>query len=629
MDNASKMEISGLSAGGVPRAPNHSADRGVQRPGDAAAKARAEQSHVDGVRWTHQSGAGRILNLIPPGAWANPSAAGWLLVKSNPRRDVWRAEVAGQGFYVKYYFSQGWLRRTREGLFAPAYASEWRSGLYALRRRIPAVIPIACAERVPRDGRTCAVLVTEAFEPATPLHEFWRQLQSDPRGARRRADAAQLVDRLGELIARAHQAGFEHTDMHAANILVQTLGPRQYRCAFVDLHSARRGDAIQDQAVLRNLAQLNQWFRRHSSLCERVRFLRAYLRWRDEFEIDSPHGRALGLDFSSLFRALADAAERHARALWAQRDRRDGRNGRYFARASLARGWRGNFFVQTKHPSAGSLVSRRTLEPTWWVAQVTPILQALNRPDARLAKDSHSARVVRHTLDHPAGPVEVILKRPRARNWRRALVQSLPPSRARRAWEMGNALLNRDVPTARPLALLEQRASVIVQDSVLVVEVVAGALDLEAHLRSEHPRCSAAEWLAHKKRLARVLVSSLRQLEDRRIYHRDCKAGNILIVSKPELAAVWIDLDGMRMRKRALTVAERLAPLARLHASLLQAAGLTRTDRVRFLKDYCARFGASPDAWRQAWRTLEPIAQRKRAATVAHRAWKKQHYGRE
>lgn len=585
-------------------------------------------SNVDGAQWCIRAGAERWVRSMPAQAWGDPLAAGWSLVKSNPRRDVWRFQAAGEGFYAKFYFGGNGFRHLRERFVSSPYRSEWEGGLYALRHGIPAVAPVACAKRIRRNGREAAVLVTQALELASPLHEFWRQLQSDADRTRRRTDTAQLFERLAELIARAHQAGFEHTDMHAANILVQTIGPRQYRCAFVDLHSARMGAAISDHAVVRNLAQLNQWFRKNSPVTDRIRFLRAYFRWRGEFEVDFDQGRPLGFTFESLLDALEQAASSHAQGLWSRRDRRGDRTGRYFAALRLSEGWRGHVYLLTKHPTAHSPASRRVFSAAWWRQQWPEILRALNAPDSAPTKNSHSARVVTTVLEHPDGPMQVIVKRPLARNWRRALAQSFPPSRGRRGWWMGNALLNRDVPAARPLALFERRIGPLVRDSVLVTERVPDASDLEQHLRMEQARCSPREWAGQKQALIDILVRLLRGLEDRWIAHRDCKAGNILICRRPALGAIWIDMDGLRLRRQPLARAEVLAPLARLHVSLLQTPGLTRTDRARFLRRYFARFGASRSAWRTAWHELTPLVSEKLKAADARRAWKLRTYGR-
>jgi tRNA A-37 threonylcarbamoyl transferase component Bud32 len=484
------------------------------------------------------------------------------------------------------------------------------------------------------------LLVAQAIEPAQPLSDFWLQLQSDEDVARRRRDVSQLTELLAEMIARAHQAGFEHLDMHAANILVQPLGPRRYRTVFVDLQVARRGVPLSDWAVVRNLAQLNQWFYKHSSASDRLRFLRAYLRWRNEFETAFEPARPLGLDFAQLVAALKVAAERHARRLGAQRDRRITRNGRYFTRIRLPGGWRGMAVLSCKHPTDESRASRLTFDPQWWCRR-------LRRPlawfaDAQICKESHSAQVRRALLEHRTGNLAVIIKRPQARNWKRRLAQSWPPSRSLRGWRMGHALLHRDVPTARPLAVLERRLGPIVLDSLLVTEAIPGGLDLESFLRREQAARSPTGWLCLRRELCQRLAAHLRRLHQRGFEHRDCKASNILVIEHPQLKLLWIDLDGLRHARewgpRSQPLSHRLEsrcpqrelrPLVRLHVSLRDLPGLSRTDRLRFLKAYFARYGVLRDAWRPAWRAMEEAVEKKTRARQVRRAWKLRHYGRE
>jgi Ser/Thr protein kinase RdoA (MazF antagonist) len=489
-------------------------------------------------------------------------------------------------------------------------------------RSLAYTLDVACG------GRRCALLVSEAVEPALPLNEFWLQLQSDEDAARRRRDAAQLLELLAEMIARAHQAGFEHRDMHAANILVQPLATRHYRTVFVDLQSARRGTPLSDHAVVRNLAQLNQWFRRHSSAGDRLRFLRAYLRWRYEFEPVFPHARLLGLDFRALVLELKTAAHHHAARLWAQRDRRSQRDGRYFTRLKLGGGWRGLAVASCKHASDESRASQMVFEREWWRRQLASPPRWFADAPATTCKDSHSGVVRRALLEHPAGNVPVILKRPRARNWRRWLAQLCPPSRSRRGWRMGHALLNRDIATARPLAILERRLGPLVLDSALITEALPGAADLETFLREQGQTQSPLGWARLKRQLCQLLASQLRRLEERGFEHRDCKASNILVVPHPQLTLLWIDMDGVRLRG-SLARASRLRPLVRLQVSLQAVPGLTRTDRVRFLKAYFAGYGVAPDVWRKAWPALQAAGMEKSRVYAARRAWKLKHYARE
>lgn len=596
---------------------------------DRSASSEADRhATYDGLAWSHRPGAEPLLTGVSAQAWCQPERQGWQRVKQNTSREVWRAVIGGSPYYLKYYFRDHWLRVLRRLFRDASCRAEWEAGRFAQRAGLPATRPVAYAMNLRRGRRRCDLLVSEAVEPAHVLSDFWRSLISDDDVRRRRQDAAQLGERLAEMIARAHQAGFEHLDLHAANVLVQPVGPRRYRTLFVDLQSARRDVPVGDHAIVRNLAQLNQWFRRNSSIGDRLRFLRAYLRWRNEYETAFPHGRPIGLTFRQLVAALGRAAERHARHLWAQRDRRTARDGRYFTRLRLPGGWRGMAVVSAKHATDDSLASRLKFERSWWQQQLAQPLRWFAGETAGVCKDSHSASVRRATLLHHGQPLPVIIKRPLARSGRRRLAQLWPPSRSRRAWGIGHALLHRDLPTARPLAMLERRWGPFVLDSMLITEALPGTRDLESHLRDAYESSSPRGWARTKQTLASVLAAHLRQLHERGFQHRDCKASNILVRPGSPPRLTWIDLDGLRRASR-FTHRRRFDALVRLHVSLCNVPGLTRTDRLRVLRAYLTRLGHTPDSWRELWRALTRAAARKQSAKAARRAWKLKHYGRE
>lgn len=582
---------------------------------------------ANGFDWTYRNGFNGVLSLVPAQAWAAPAKQGWTLVKANAAREVWRASLHGHTYFVKYYFRQGWQAHLKRFVRGPACLTEWRGGIFAIENGIAAVRPAGFVDGVRCGGRICSVLVTEAIEPAYSLDQYWLMLQSDEIAARRREDTASLVERLAEMIAHAHQAGFEHLDMHPANILVQPQGARRYRTIFVDLQSARLGVPIDDHAVVRNLTQLNQWFRRHSTTADRLRFLRAYIRWRNEHELRFQHGRPLVMTFEQLVAELAACSKRHADRLYAQRDRRAARNGRYFAKLKVADGWRGLVSVQPKKRLEETAANGPRLDRSWWKQTLSNPLAFFDRPGAPLVKDSHSAMVQRVALQHSDTSVPVIVKRPLARNMLRQLRSALVPSRSMRGWKMGHALLNREIAAARPLAILEQRIGPIVRDSILICEYLAGTLDLEAHLRALDRSTDRVEKFRERRSIATVVGRELRKLHERGFLHRDCKAQNLLVQRLPELRVFWIDMDGIRRSNRP-SAKHELRAIMRLHVSLLDVPGLSRTDRLRFLKSYCAAFGVRRDAWKLIWRAVTPLAEKKQIELSARRAWKREKYGR-
>lgn len=577
--------------------------------------------------WRIRAGAESLLARVPNAVWQNPVANGWTRIKQNSQREVWRATLGGKTFYLKYYRAYGVRHKLRHLLGRRALEAEWKSGLYALRMGIPAVRPVACTPDIQYRGHQWSLLITEALEPTYTLDAYWNLINADDDPRRRRHDVAKLANALAKLIAHAHQAGFEHLDMHAANILVHPTAPGDYRVVFVDLQSARLGRPIRDAALVRNLAQLNQWFRQHSSVKDRIRFLRRYFYWRNEFEHAYPHARRSRLSFQCLVAALHKRALTHARALNAQRDRRLHSSGRYFGKLRLG-GWTLMYSRGWKHLAKQSHASGLTFDEPWWRKQLQQPLHWFKNGHAATCKESHSGSVCRATLKHPSGPLSIIIKRPRARNWRRRISQWIRPSRSWRGWRMGHILLHRRVATAPPLAVLEKRLGPFVLDSLLITEAIPGAEDLDQHLRRMHALLSPARWRAHKRDLIQALARTLRQLENAEILHRDCKANNILVVREPHLHLMWVDMDGLRLRKRPLTHGERMRALLRLHVSLCELPGINRSDCLRLLRAYSTRWGANTQSWRVVWRELERLAAVKRRKLAARRAWKRKRYGR-
>jgi serine/threonine protein kinase len=102
-------------------------------------------------------------------------------------------------------------------------------------------------------------------------------------------------------------------------------------------------------------------------------------------------------------------------------------------------------------------------------------------------------------------------------------------------------------------------------------------------------------------------------LHERSLSHRDLKAANILIEGSPDAAEPrlsLIDLVGVRL-EHPISRHHQVQNLARLHLSLADVPGRTRTDGVRFLRVYlpCGQVGRS--GWKQLWREIEAAGRKK------------------
>jgi hypothetical protein len=389
---------------------------------------------------------------------------------------------------------------------------------------------------------------------------------------------------------------------------------------------------VGDRAVIRNLAQFNQWFRLHAALTDRLRFLDRYLHWRGVLQSSSAFGRPLGCDRSELLRRLERAALTHANALYAKRDRRVLRSGRYFERLRLDDGWRAHVFLEAKHPVPGSRASRMVFTSGQWQAWLAEPLNWIRPATPRdLLKDSATATVCRGQLAHPAGALPVVCKRAVPKSFWKRVQTLLRTSRPMTTWRRANALLHRQILTARPLAVLERRRFGLIFDSILIAEAVEHAIDLDTlatvTLRElPEPR---QRWL--KDRVLDGLLTVTRNLLERGFRHRDFKAPNIIVQWDPAGRAdpriVLVDLDGLLPLRGSTDVAARKM-LMRLNVSLDHCRRVTRTDRLRFLQRFISRYGCPAADWKPLWRELARMSQDKRRARDVHQQRKFAKYGR-
>jgi hypothetical protein len=186
----------------------------------------------------------------------------------------------------------------------------------------------------------------------------------------------------------------------------------------------------------------------------------------------------------------------------------------------------------------------------------------------------------------------VVYKRFRVTSQADPWLSLLRPTAAHRSWVNGQGLWERDLPTPRPLAVLH-RGGLLAREGYLLTEKVPDALDLHAFVRGLGP----PERQVGLRRLIEQVARLVRDLHRRRLSHRDLKAANLLV--NPE--RVWfVDLVGVR-RHRRLARGRRVQNLARLNASFLHHGGLTRTDRLRFLRDYLR--GGFHD-WKRWWQAI-------------------------
>jgi len=152
--------------------------------------------------------------------------------------------------------------------------------------------------------------------------------------------------------------------------------------------------------------------------------------------------------------------------------------------------------------------------------------------------------------------------------------------RACRAWRGGQHLARKGVSIPELLAVVKQGGN-----TFLFTRYAEGATPLDLLLANRFRRVLPVAELMAKRGLVRQLALWLRGIHDRGVYHNDWSCKNILAAERHEGWQFWLlDLESVSPRKR-LTWRRRVKNLGQLADT---PAGISRTDRMRFLVAYAA-----------------------------------------
>ncbi|HET6428112.1 MAG TPA: lipopolysaccharide kinase InaA family protein [Phycisphaerae bacterium] len=426
------------------------------------------------------------------------------IVKANPNRRVWRVRLGDAALYVKAFRAAGWGDRLRSLFRGPEAVSEWRVGRSAAAAGVPSVGLVACGVRGSRMLGPESVLITEAAEEAVSLPEAWREAVGEDARAGRGAASRGLTEAVARLVAGAHAARFLHRDGHPRNILVRRAGGTSPEVLYVDLYGASTGTVLSDERAAGGLAQLDQWFARHASRSARLRFLKAYLA--ERFGDDGVSHELVG----SWTSAVDGARRGQAAGLYAQRDRRLRRRGKYFAAMPLAGGWRATTalsfrnrdeFPQPIHPDRTAVEVRQWLE-------------------GMLSSIDQGGR----------WPADVGVERFVPQGFAQRVAWTLTDGPAWGAFAAGHGLRHRNIPCVWPVAVLQRRSGFLMDECVLITERRPGAVSLVGLLDGS---CSGADrW--HDVECRRAILESVgRLLADMN------SAGVIWAAAEPP--QVWIE----------------------------------------------------------------------------------------
>jgi tRNA A-37 threonylcarbamoyl transferase component Bud32 len=520
---------------------------------------------------------------------------------------------------------------------------EYERALAVAARAVPTVVPLGLGERWGRFGPRDSFLITRSLDGAEPLNAFIDQTLPDLDFSRATRLRHSLARELGKFIAQIHDAGILHNDLHAGNLLVRLEPDDQYSFFLIDLHAVQTGPPLGWRASRSNLMIWSHWFMIRAGRTDRLRFWHSYWTARNGGQWIEESGRAPA-HFFELAGDLEKRSWKSTVRLWKTRDRRC---------LVLNRSY------EPIHSAVASGYIVRDFDRDALVALFADPEAPFRRPGVEILKDSPSSTVAEFELVVNGIPRAVIYKRFRVTAWKDPWLALLRRSAALRSWVYGHGLRERDLATARPLAVLHRRHLGFAFDGFLLTEKIAGAIELHRFVLSLE-KLQPAEGRANLRQRIEQVARLVRELHRRQLSHRDLKAANILVSSghgtagseqpaasshhdecfpdwrparmdkfvstgycpppaahcSPVSAPVWfVDLVGVR-RHRKLSRKRRVQNLARLHASFHQVPALTRTDKLRFLRVYLQWGLFGKDGWKAWWQDIERATQAKIARNL-------------
>jgi tRNA A-37 threonylcarbamoyl transferase component Bud32 len=464
---------------------------------------------------------------------------------------------------------------------------------------VPTIDVIGLGEHRKRGFLFDNYLISVEMAGMRPLDHFLEhelaRLSEPERGRLRR----RLAQELGTFTARLHAGGFVHTDFHPGNVMVRIEPDGTPRLAMIDLDALRIRERLAQREAEHNLAVLNHWFGLRSNRSDRWRFLRSYAAAR---RLDPAMARAMS-------RRVEHATRDWAERLWLRWGRRCEGDSKSFA------AYRG---VQAR------AVASRVLAPEVVAALLNDPDAPFTRATTQAIKSSRTTLVADAELLVDGHPTRVIYKRFNRKKWLDPLYNLFRPSRGWRAWQNGQHVASRGLPTPRNLAWIgrTRRAPrwlpqrfLSPRETYVVTEKVEPSATLWDVAYPGLERLDAAARRERIGELLPTLARLVRTMHERSLSHRDLKAANILVepgeVGQDE-RLLLIDLVGVRV-EAPLSRRHRVQNLARLQLSLAQVPGRTRTDSLRFLREYFPWSMTPEREWKSLWREVEAACQEKAA----------------
>ena len=339
-----------------------------------------------------------------------------------------------------------------------------------------------------------AVLLFKYIYPSIELGELWNTTKNAK--AKRN-----LICKLMVILAKMHQAGIKHLDLHLNNFLIKN--DEIYTIDGTSIKWDKKSRSLKLRDRINNLALLFAQFTLpdYFIVCD----------------LYAEYLKASGLKDSK------------------------GMFGKLQLRIKRWRRWRIRNYIKLNSREYSELVCLKSFarfmlcKRDYYTPAMTAFMdnpdKIINDPKSLFLKRGNSSTVIKIKIDEH----DLVVKRYNIKNFRHRMRRFLRPSRATHSWESAHLLLMLGIATPMPVAMLERRFGYFRGRAYFVYEYVDGPDAIDFFNDGD---------LHQKLDVAKRISDIFKNLAIAKISHHDMKGTNIIINQEHP---VLVDLDAMCM----------------------------------------------------------------------------------
>lgn len=468
-----------------------------------------------------------------------PSLEKCKMIKRNVYRSIYLYKPYNPdaaGVYIKRYRIRDWKGRFLTKFRQSQAHREWKM-MFAMREKgFPVPEPIALGERW--NKRTIEnYLVTLEIPFAVPIRDA-TGVEKEP-----------LLTNLALLANKLRRENIFYKDFQLGNLLLKKRG-YEPQVLLVDLHSARLLMALSKGQSLHMLAKLIDSFAPTFGPHDQDTFLNLYAQNDPLFNMDVEYHKRIVKSLATKIRQT-HLKSRTKRCL-----------------------------VKSTSFSVGSHSGLKFFHRKEFTREsVLDALEAYNKSSGNGGDVLKSTKKTSLSIvDTPQG--KICVKRYRNLGMVDRIKSRLGVSRARRAWVTGNGLVVRNIPTSAPLALVEGA-----DEAFLISTALVDLPRIDYYILEHFKDPLKRPGLKRKEDFIKSFARAIRSLHDKKIYHGDLKACNVLVkeLSQDKWEFYFIDYDKV-VFDQDVPLRRRIKNLAQLHTSIPWC--ITWSDRMRFYQAY-------------------------------------------